>query len=303
MSDRQLPPASLPPEDIPPEEAPRPSGWKLNLVLFLLTVLTTVVAGALQQGVNPLATPGLIYKGIPFSFTLLLILGAHETAHFLASRHHHLEVSLPYFLPAPPYPFIVGTFGAFIRIRSPIRDKRALLDVGCAGPLTGVAVALPVLYWGLVHSQVRYFPPGAMAGLILGEPLFFKLVSWLAFGSLPQEAVVVMHPVAFAGWIGLLVTALNLLPVGQLDGGHVVYALFPRYHRLISWGALLVLAALGVLVWQGWLVWAGLLLLLGVRHPLPMDVWLPLDRRRRILGVLTIAVFFLSFTPMPFSLD
>lgn len=303
MTDCHLPPTSLSPEELPPGEARRPPGWKLNVVLFLLTVLTTVVAGALQQGVNPLATPGLIYKGIPFSFTLLLILGTHETAHFLASRHHHLEVSLPYFLPAPPLPFIVGTFGAFIRIRSPIQDKRALLDVGCAGPLTGVVVALPVLYWGLVHSQVRYFPPGAAAGLILGEPLFFKLVSWLAFGSLPEEAVVVMHPVAFAGWIGLLVTALNLLPVGQLDGGHVVYALFPRYHRLISWGALLGLVVLGVLVWQGWLVWAALLLLLGVRHPLPLDVWLPLDRRRRILGALTIAVFFLSFTPMPFSLD
>lgn len=303
MSDRYLPPPSRFPGEIPSEEISRPSGWKLNMVLFLLTVVTTVVAGALQQGVNPLATPWLIYKGIPFSFTLLLILGAHETAHFLASRHHHLDVSLPYFLPAPPFPFIVGTFGAFIRIRSPIRDKRALLDVGCSGPLTGVAVALPVLYWGLLHSQVRFFPPGAMVGLVLGEPLFFKLVSWLVFGSLPQEAVVVMHPVAFAGWIGLLVTALNLLPVGQLDGGHVVYALFPRHHRLISWSCLLVLVVLGVTVWRGWLIWAALLLVLGVRHPLPMDIWLPLDRRRRILGGVTVAVFLLSFTPMPFSLD
>ncbi len=303
MTDSQLPPASLSPEEIPAEEDRRPPGWKLNLVLFLLTVGTTVVAGALQQGVNPLATPWLLYKGIPFSFTLLLILGAHETAHYLASRRHHLEVSLPYFLPAPPFPFIVGTFGAFIRIRSPIRDKRALLDVGCSGPLVGVTVALPILYWGLAHSQVRYFSPGAAVGLTLGEPLFFRLVSWLVFGSLPQEAVVVMHPVAFAGWIGLLVTALNLLPVGQLDGGHVVYALFPRQHRLISWGALLGLVFLGVLVWQGWLVWAALLLVLGVRHPLPRDVWLPLDRRRWILGLATIAVFILSFTPVPFSLD
>jgi membrane-associated protease RseP (regulator of RpoE activity) len=302
MSDSPLPPASLTPEEAPVEEV-SPPGWKLNLGLFLLTVLTTVVAGALQQGVHPLASPGQLYRGIPFSFTLLLILGAHETAHFLASRHHHLDVSLPYFLPAPPYPFIVGTFGAFIRIRSPIRDKRALLDVGCSGPLTGVAVALPVLYWGLLHSQVRYFPPGVVPGLVLGEPLFFKLVSWLVLGSLPREAVVVMHPVAFAGWIGLLVTALNLLPVGQLDGGHVVYALFPRQHRLISWVCLGVLILLGVTVWQGWLVWAGLLLLLGVRHPLPMDTWVPLDRRRRVLGVVTMAVFLLSFTPMPFSLD
>lgn len=303
VSAEYRPPWPLVPEESPPEPLRRYPGWKLNLALFLLTVLTTMVAGAMQQGVNPLATPWRIYQGIPFSFTLLLILGAHETAHFLASRYHHLEVSLPYFLPAPPYPFIVGTFGAFIRIRSPIRDKRALLDVGCAGPLTGVAVALPVLYWGLAHSQVRVFPPGQMVGLILGEPLFFKLLSWLVFGSLPQEAVVVMHPVAFAGWIGLLVTALNLLPVGQLDGGHVVYALFPRQHRLISWGCLALLLFLGVVVWHGWLVWSALLLLLGVRHPAPMDVWLPLDRRRRLLGVATILVFVMSFTPMPFSLE
>lgn len=285
------------------EPPPRPRRLKLHLALFLATGVTTVVAGALQQGVNPLATPWLIYKGIPFSFTLLLILGSHESAHYLASRRHRLDVSLPYFLPAPPIPFIVGTFGAFIRIRSPIRDKRALLDVGCSGPLVGVAVALPVLYVGLILSQVREFPVGGPGGLILGEPLLFKAVNWLVFGSLTEEQVVIMHPVAFAGWIGLLVTALNLLPVGQLDGGHVAYALFPAHHRLISLACLGGLVIIGVAAWQGWLVWAGLLAILGIRHPPPADDWLPLDRRRQVLGALTIAVFLLSFSPMPFTLE
>jgi len=308
MSEKLWPRVPAPPFPEDPgeeeaEEAPvrRPT-WKLNLVLFLLTGVTTVVAGAIQQGVNPLADPGQIYRGIPFSFTLLLILGAHECAHFLVSRHHHLDVSLPYFLPAPPFPFIVGTFGAFIRIRAPLRNNHALLDVGCSGPLTGVVVALPVLYIGLLHSQVRYSPGRGISGLVLGEPLFFKMVSWLAFGPLPEDAVVLLHPVAFAGWIGLLVTALNLLPVGQLDGGHVVYALFPRHHRLISLGSLGVLILLGLTLWYGWLVWAALLVLLGVRHPVPVDAWLPLDRRRRWVGGLTLLVFALSFTPVPLSL-
>jgi membrane-associated protease RseP (regulator of RpoE activity) len=282
---------------------PQPRRYRLHLLLFLATGATTILAGALQQGVNPLTHPWDLYRGIPFSFTLLLILGSHESAHYLASRRHQLDVSLPYFLPAPPIPFIVGTFGAFIRIRSPLRDKRALLDVGCSGPLTGVAVALPVLYIGLALSQVRVFPGGAPVGLVLGEPLFFKLVNWLVFGSLSEEQVVVMHPVAFAGWIGLLVTALNLLPVGQLDGGHVAYALFPAYHRHISLACLGVLVIIGVAAWHGWLLWAGLLALLGLRHPPPADDWLPLDRRRKLLGALTIAVFILSFSPMPFTLE
>ncbi len=281
----------------------RPQRLNLHVVLFLATGVTTIVAGALQQGVNPLATPWQLYRGVPFSFTLLLILAAHEGAHYLASRRHRLDVSLPYFLPAPPIPFIVGTFGAFIRIRSPIRDKRALLDVGCSGPLTGVAVALPVVYVGLRLSQVKVFPSGSPPGLILGEPLAFQLISWLVFGPLAEDHVVVMHPVAFAGWIGLLVTALNLLPVGQLDGGHVAYALFPGQHRRISLGCLGGLVIIGVLTWKGWLLWAGLLSLLGLRHPPPADDWLPLDRRRKFLGALTIVIFLLSFTPTPFSLE
>uniref|UniRef100_A0A7C3SM78 Site-2 protease family protein n=1 Tax=Desulfobacca acetoxidans TaxID=60893 RepID=A0A7C3SM78_9BACT len=285
----------------PPEEArPSPPRLWLHLLLFLATVITTITAGAIQQGVNPLETPGLLYKGIPFSFTLLLILGAHEMGHYLVSRYHRLDCSLPYFLPAPPFPFIIGTFGAFIRIRSPIQDKRALLDVGCSGPLVGVTVSMAALAVGLRLSVIKVMPPGA-EGLILGEPLLFKFISWLIVGPLPPDHHVFLHPVAFAGWIGFLVTALNLIPVGQLDGGHVAYALFPAYHRKISLVCLAALVVFGTLVWQGWLVWAILLALLGLRHPPPAHYWVPLDRPRKILGLVTILVFVLTFTPSPFE--
>jgi len=296
---------------MPPWPAPKPPRPLLHLGLLLATVVTTVIAGALQQGVNPLAAPGLLYKGIPFSFTLLLILGTHEMGHYLVSRHHGLDVTLPFFIPAPPAIYIpgmgfiplffIGTFGAFIRIRSPIKDKLALLDVGCAGPLTGVLVSIPVILAGLKLSTVTVIG-GGEEGLTLGEPLLFKLLSWLALGPLTPEQNVILHPVAFAGWIGLLVTALNLIPVGQLDGGHVAYALFPEYHRYISLGGLGLLVICGLVFWKGWLMWAGLIALLGWRHPPPYQFWVPLDRRRRVLGIITIVVFVLTFTPVPFDI-
>jgi len=285
-----------------PETAPpRPPRLLLHLGLFLATVITTIIAGALQQGVNPLETPGLLYKGAPFSFTLLLILGVHEMGHYLVARRHHLDVTLPYFIPAPPIPFIIGAFGAFIRIRSPIRDKRALLDVGCSGPLAGVLVSIPVILAGLKWSTVTLVKRGG-EGLTLGEPLLFQFLSRLALGPLTPEADIILHPVAFAGWIGLLVTALNLLPVGQLDGGHVAYALFPAYHRYISLGVLGLLVIIGVLFWKGWLMWAVVLSFLGWRHPPPYFSWVPLDRSRRVLGLITLVVFGLTFTPIPFVL-
>jgi membrane-associated protease RseP (regulator of RpoE activity) len=304
--ERPLPPEMIPDplpqaEFMPPRPTPKPPRRLLHLGLLLATVVTTIVAGALQQGINPLDTPELLYTGIPFSFTLLLILGAHEMGHYLVSRQHHLDVTLPYFIPAPPIPFIIGTFGAFIRIRSPIRDKRALLDVGCSGPLIGVLVAIPVILIGMKLSTIT-ISGGGEETITLGEPLLFKLLSWLALGPMTPEQNVILHPVAFAGWIGLLVTALNLLPVGQLDGGHVAYALFPEYHRYISLGMLGLLVVCGVVFWSGWLLWAVLLVFLGWRHPPPYEFWVPLDRRRRVLGVITIVVFGLTFSPAPFVL-
>jgi membrane-associated protease RseP (regulator of RpoE activity) len=311
MPEDRFPAPELPPEshqdwDGPApgalgEQKPRSQRPALHLALFLGTVLTTIVAGAIQQGINPLDQPELIYRGIPFSFTLLLILGTHEMGHYLVSRRHRLDVTLPYFIPAPPIPFVIGTFGAFIRIRSPIQDKRALLDVGCSGPLTGVLVSIPVILVGLKLSKVTVMPGGG-EGLVLGEPLLFQFLSWLVLGSLSAETQVVLHPVAFAGWIGLLVTALNLIPVGQLDGGHVSYALFPRYHRYVSLGCLGLLVVCGLLFWEGWLVWALLLAFLGFRHPPPFYSWVPLDSSRWAMGIATMVVFLLTFTPSPFQL-
>jgi membrane-associated protease RseP (regulator of RpoE activity) len=283
---------------------PKPRRLLLHIGLFLATVLTTMAAGAFQAGVNLLADPWLIYRGIPFAASMLAILGTHEMSHFLTSRRHGLDVTLPFFLPGPPFPPpLPGTFGALIRIRSPILDKLTLVDVGCSGPLAGILVAVPVLVIGLLLSPVKAMPAGADQGLILGEPLLFKLICWLTLGPLGPHDQVIMNPVAFAGWLGLLITALNLLPVGQLDGGHVIYALFPRWHRRISITFIVLLVIFGILTWQGWLLWAVILTVMGVRHPPPYCDWIPLDRRRKILGVITIVVFVLTFTPMPFNLS
>jgi membrane-associated protease RseP (regulator of RpoE activity) len=268
----------------------------INAILFFFTLLTTIFAGALQEGVNPFENPGQIYRGIPFSFSLMGILLAHEFGHYLAAKRHGLNVTLPYFIPAPP---IIGTFGAFIKLRSPVRDRRMLMDVGATGPLVGVVVAIPLLVAGLYLSEVRLIK--GEAGMNLGSSLLLSLLTRIVVGPLQEGYDIVIHPVGFAGWIGLLVTALNLLPVGQLDGGHVAYALFGKWQNRISkfvYGGLLLL---GIFGWQGWLVWAVLLWFLGIRHPMPTDWWVPLDRRRKIIGWVTVVVFLLTFIPVPFS--
>ena len=298
-------PEAWPPVGEPLETggAPRPRRLVLHVALFLATVFTTMVAGAFQFGVNLFEYPWQVYQGIPFALSILAILTAHEMGHYLMSRRHQLDVSLPYFLPGLPFPPpLPGTFGALIRIRSPILHKRALIDVGSSGPLIGILVVVPVLVVGLMLSPIKELPPGAGVGITLGEPLLFKLVCWLTLGPLGPNDHVILHPVGFAGWLGLLITALNLLPVGQLDGGHVIYALFPKWHRRISIACVGILVIFGVLTWQGWLLWAVILTVLGVRHPPPYCDWIPLDRRRKVLGALTILVLLLTFTPMPFNL-
>ena len=267
-----------------------------NLALFLLTFITTVLAGALQEGVNPLTNPGLIPKGFPFAFALMGILLAHELGHYLVARRHGVDVTMPYFIPAPSF---IGTFGAFIKMRSPARDPKMLLDIGAAGPLVGVAVSIPLVALGLSLSEVKQIE--GQVGTTLGDSLLLWLINWVVVGPIPPGYDVVIHPVGFAGWIGLLVTSLNLLPVGQLDGGHVVYALLGERQNRISKFVFVGLLALGVLGWEGWLVWGVLLLIMGFRHPPPVEWWVPLDRKRKVIGWLTIAVFILTFIPVPFS--
>jgi membrane-associated protease RseP (regulator of RpoE activity) len=276
----------------------------IHLILFLATGLTTVAAGSLQQGVIPWETPWQLYKGLPFSLTLLIILLCHEMGHYLMARYHQLDVSLPYFLPAPPIPFLIGTLGAFIRIRSPILNKPALLDVGAAGPLTGILVTLPLLVIGLQLSEIKTVLAGTESeGIVLGESILFKIMCWLTLGNLPDNQNIIMHPMAFAGWIGLLVTNINLIPVGQLDGGHVSYALFGERSHQIAKAFYVLLIVCGLVAWYGWLLWVVLLYFMGFVHPPPLQHWVPLDRKRRTIGFITIAVFILTFMPAPFQIQ
>ncbi len=268
----------------------------LHLLLFAATVLSTMTVGAVQRGYDPLADPVRILAGWNFSLTLMSILFVHEMGHYLMARRHRVDASLPYFIPAPS---IIGTFGAFIRMRSPVTNRRALLDIGAAGPLAGFVASVPAIVIGLHYSEVR--PPLALQGpdLSFGISPIFGLLTWLTLGDLPDGAAVTLHPVAFAGWVGMLVTFLNLMPVGQLDGGHVVYALFGRRHRLVSRLTVLGLLLLALASWQ-WLVWVGLLLAMGTAHPSPLDGATPLDPKRKVIGALTCLVFLLTLTPVPF---
>jgi membrane-associated protease RseP (regulator of RpoE activity) len=276
----------------------------LHLGLFLATVLTTLFSGALQAGVGPVdlwRDPSRLLLGLPFSASLLAILGVHEFGHYTVGRHRGIPVSLPYFIPVPP-PFIVGTLGAVIRMSGPIRDRRALFDMAIAGPLAGLVVAVPVYVIGLKLSTVMRVPSDAY--IRLGDSLLPKLIEWLALGTLPPGHDVVLHPVAFAGWFGFLVTALNLIPAGQLDGGHLAYALFGGRHALISKLAVGGLVVLGLVFSSyNWLVWAVLIVgLMGFRHAPTMDDITPLDGRRRALGLFTLILLFLLLPPVPISM-
>ena len=266
--------------------------------LFAVTVFTTLLAGALQAGVNPIEKPSEIWRGIPFSFTLLLILACHESGHWVASRRHGVDVSLPYFIPGPT---LVGTFGAFIAMKSPISDRNALIDIGAAGPLAGLVVTIPVLFVGLALSQVVPAAQTEGVGIHLGECALFSAVNWLVHGTIGPDQDVILHPMAFAGWIGLLVTSLNLIPVGQLDGGHIIYAIFGDRQREVAWMVVGMLLILGIVGREGWLIWGGILLVLGVRHPPVIYDWGELDNRRLAVGYLAMLCFALTFTPIPFT--
>jgi len=270
----------------------------LPLVLFLLTCFTTLLAGAMHVGISPesiFSNPLHLLHGFRYAATLLLILGAHEMGHYFASRRWGVDASLPYFIPAPT---LFGTFGAVIRIRGPILDRRALLDVALAGPLAGMAVALPAALIGVWMSKVVMAGGG---GLSLGESLLFKAVTWSVHGVQGPGEVIVLHPIAFAGWCGFLVTSLNLIPAGQLDGGHIVYALFGKWHRTLSNTVGVVL--IGVAYWwPGWLLWAVIALFLGRCHPPVYGEDDILGRGRRFLGYSCIILMLLTFTWIPLQI-
>lgn len=302
-------------EDLPVAPARNRRPPVLAVILFLLTIVSTLAVGRVfavsyahnqapfSGEMNTFSVafaaflhPSLLLAGIPFSFTLIGILLAHELGHYFACRYHRIDASYPYFIPAPT---LIGTFGAFIRIRSPILNRKALFDVGLSGPVVGFIVALPALALGVLYSKVV---PGVQSGalVIFGNPPLMKFfLALFHHGVKPGD--VLLSPVARAAWVGLFATALNLLPAGQLDGGHIVYSVASEKHRKISLGVALALLPMGLLFWNGWIFWAVLLLFLGFRHPPLLDRWTPLDRTRRIWAVLALIIFLLCFTPWPLS--
>jgi membrane-associated protease RseP (regulator of RpoE activity) len=265
------------------------------VLLFFLTFLTTLFAGAMMSGVVPWEEPGKIYKGLPFSLTLLLILLTHELSHYFMSRKHHVPATLPYFIPAPS---MIGTFGAIIKMKPPIPDRRSLIDIGASGPIGGFIVAVAASVIGLRMSEVRAAGQ-IQEGMAFGSSIIFAFISKLVLNADPEKYDVILHPVAFSGWIGLLVTSLNLLPIGQLDGGHIVYALFGERHEQISRLTIPVLVVMGLFLWPGWIVWAVLMFVIGYRHPPVVYPYIELDRRRRYIGWLSFIIFILTFTPVP----
>ena len=301
---------------------PRPQKRRywLHILLFLATVFTTLVVGARMefnfQNNQPafsmnddalpffparwaLAEPSRLLLGLPFASTLMLILLAHEMGHYLYCRYYGVYATLPFFIPAPT---LIGTLGAFIRIRSPIRSRTALFDIGIAGPIAGFLVALTVLVFALPLSKIM--APAAVASEIqLGFPVIFHL-AWAVIPLANVRGIslhgIYLHPTAIAAWVGMFATALNLLPGGQLDGGHIVFSLSPRAHRVVSRLTILALIPMAYYFWAGWLLWAILLRISGMRHPM-VEEWPGVTNGRRFLAVVGLLMMVLTLTPAPFA--
>lgn len=268
---------------------------KWNIILFVLTLGTTFITGWMMHG----SWQGGLWYGVP----IVTILLAHEMGHYLMCQKYGIRATLPYFIPSPFLglnPF--GTFGAVIKMESRIPSRKALFDVAVAGPLAGLVVTLPCIYFGVKWSPETSLSSLPSEGTItLGESILFAALSELARGSLPENHDILLHPLGFAGWTGLFVTALNLLPIGQLDGGHIVYALVGRVHDWVAKVALGAFAVVCVFIYQGWFFLLILLIWFGHRHPPTLDER-PVDGRRMALGIFTLIIFLLSFTPEPFKL-
>ena len=280
----------------------------INLVLLGATVATTVFAGSMlwisYVGRLTLQPSDILNGALYFAAPLLAILGVHETAHYLVARRRHLDASLPYFIPIPP-PYILGTFGAFVSMREPFPDRKTLFDVGVAGPIAGFAMALPIALLGLslsVHSPVlpaNYCGP-SLLGQSYGNLLLGPSLVWTVLAAFFPSAVT-LHPLALAGWVGVLITAINLLPAGTLDGGHVFRALLGERARYVSYAAAAALFGLGIF-YLGWILFAFLVFFLGLRHPPPLNDTTPLDRKRVAVGLFAAAILVTGFAIVPLSL-
>jgi len=292
---------------------PSPRSLIFSAGLFFVTLVSSLMAGthfAAAYAHNQAASldafeqtfrlvyrnPAALLAGLPFALTLLFILLAHELGHYFACRHHHIRASYPYFIPAPT---LIGTFGAFILIRSPIRSMRALFDVGASGPLVGFLVALPALSYGVVHAKV--IPALASQNnteLVFGVPLILR-VATAVWQPNAHATDLLLHPVGRAAWVGLFATALNLLPVGQLDGGHIVRSVSPQLHKWVSIALPLALVPLGYFQWQGWWIWALILFGLQFVRMAPIYDPTPIDPNRRFAALTALIVFVLCFMPYP----
>lgn len=280
----------------------------LNIVLFIATVFSTFIIGyslsisykyagvsEYTLSLDMLFDPQIIFLNVVYSVVLLGILLSHELGHFLTARYYRIDATLPFFI---PFPSLIGTMGAFIKIRSPITRKKQLFDIGVAGPLTGFILSVPALIIGLSLSKVVAHIPRE-GSFLLGEPLLLKLAGSVILKGGPPDADLILHPMAFAGWVGILVTALNLFPIGQLDGGHVFYALLGQKSRLYSRYILAAFIVMGIFFWVGWFVWAFLIGILGLKHPQIVDEDTPLSPRRKWIAFFILIIFILSFIPDP----
>lgn len=304
---------------------PTPSNPVWNGVMFILTVISVIVTGALLENVytEPRGIIQIVLGGLPFAVSMMTILLFHEFGHYIVGRLHHTHVSLPYFIPFPLSPF--GTMGAFIQMKEQPKNRRILMDIGIAGPLAGLVVAIPILFLGLSLSHLNLIQPDQ--GLTLeGNSLLYLFAKFVVFGRLLPEPAsyagvspllywvryfftstptpmggtdVLIHPVAWAGWAGLLVTSLNLIPAGQLDGGHLVYVLLGQERARKLWPFILIGLALLGFAWPGWWLWAALIFFLGRLYAEPLDAITPLDPRRKLLAVFGILIFILVFIPVP----
>jgi membrane-associated protease RseP (regulator of RpoE activity) len=285
----------------------------LHIVLLLLTIASTTIAGALHYAAfmaefstKPLAFSwGLLLHGFWYSGTLLGILGAHEMGHYLLCRRYNVDATLPYFIPMPPFVFLTGTLGAVIKIREAFPTRRVLFDIGVAGPIAGFVLLVPALFLGMRLSNVVPAPTEGSV-LFLGEPLLFKMAAYSVFGAVPDTYTVNIHPMVFAAWFGMLATALNLLPFGQLDGGHLTYATLGRWSTPISI-ATVATAICMTFISISWLVMTVMMLtmlfMFGPRHPRVIYEYEPLGRKRIAVAIFALVMFILCFTPVPIQLQ
>lgn len=275
----------------------KPKYW-LNIVLFVATILSTIFAGSLNSGGNPFENVSDLLLGIPFSFSIMAILTCHEFGHYFMSRKEGMITTLPYFIPVPFH--FLGTFGAVIRMKSLVPTRKALLKVGMSGPIAGFLVALPISIIGIYLSDIRMIPdtPGLLR---LGDSLLFSILANIFHPGIPEGYDLFIHPIAFAGWLGLLVTAMNLIPIGQLDGGHVTYGLLLRKRRLLYIPIFGALIALGFL-WLGWFFWVFIAYFIARRDPVIQDAVTPLTTREKAYTIIPLVILILTFVPQPFTL-